>query len=191
MRPPFPFQIVSLNEVIDHLDIAALRKLNQLSLNFFVQADSWGADDWAPWVAGALAKLGSQTSTTSTPAPSLTAPQSTSSSSPPPSPSSSSTAAVEDDSQATSSNLQSLHLRLEFSFTEADDIYVNLSPWRAVDNILSSDFPRLQKVKVDVVCRDEGTTPFLESLLVDLRAQFPKMSKKGFLRVQEGPECFI
>lgn len=186
---PPSFQTVSLNEVIDHLDIAALRKLNQLSLNFFVQADSWGADNWAPWVAGALAKLGSQTSSTPTSASPLTPTQLTSSS-PPHSPSSPSTPA-EDGYQATSSNLQSLHLRLEFSFTDADDIYINLSPWRAVDNILSSDFPLLRKVKVDVVCRDEDTTPFLESLLVDLRAQFPKMSKKGFLCVQEGPECFI
>lgn len=61
-----------------------------------------------------------------------------------------------------------------------------------MDDVLGfqDDFPNLREVRVDVVCVDDGTRPFMESLMVDLRAQFPKLVRRGILRVLEGRECY-
>lgn len=174
------------DDVVDHLDLSALPNLSYLSFNFFVQADNWGADNWAPWLAAALAKLSSRSSSFSqspTPPSSLSSPSSTSSSS--------NLSPIFDYHRSTSRNrIETIRIRLEFGFTEADDLYLDLSKWRRVDDVLcfQDDFPHLREVRVDVVCVDDATKPFLESLLVDLKAQFPKLTWRGLLRIQEGRE---
>lgn len=175
----------------DHLELAALRSLRHLYFNFFVQADSWGADDWAPWVARTMNKFACPMISS---APLSSTPLSVS-----PSSSSSSTCLSSNLSLTSPSHhltppslshniLETLRIRLEFGFTESDDLYVNLSRWRSVDDALGfrDDFPCLRAVSIDVVCVDDGTKPYLESLMVEIKAQFPKMTRRGILHVSEG-----
>ncbi|KAF5351127.1 hypothetical protein D9756_008206 [Leucocoprinus leucothites] len=184
----FPAWPVSHEDtVIDHINFSALLNLRHVYFNFFIQADSWGADDWAPWVARTMNKLSypmtSSTRLLSTPL--SVSPSSSVSSS---SSSLSLTSPNHLIQQRERNKLETIRIRLEFGFTECDDLYVNLSRWRSVDNVLAfrDDFPMLREVRVDVVCVDDGTNPFLDSLLVEIRAQFPKLTKRGILHVTEG-----
>ncbi|KAF9443488.1 hypothetical protein P691DRAFT_764214 [Macrolepiota fuliginosa MF-IS2] len=171
------------NNAIEHIIFSDLLNLRHLCFNFFIQADNWGADDWAPWVASTLIKLASRSSSTSL-SPALLSSSPSSSSSPSVCPSS-----FADSHENTRMNkLEVVRIRLEFGFTEADDLYLDLSKWRWVDDVLcfQDNFPNLREVEFDLVCVDDATEPFFEGLLVELRAQFPKLIRRGVLRVQEG-----
>ncbi|KAJ3573405.1 hypothetical protein NP233_g2447 [Leucocoprinus birnbaumii] len=197
----FPAWPVSHEEtMIDHIDFSALLNLRYIYFNFFIQADSWGADDWAPWVARTMNKLSyPMIPSTRFPSTPLSVSPSSSFGSSSSSSSSSSTSLASSELSLTAPNrlplhqpgpnrIESIRIRLEFGFTECDDLYLNLSHWRSVDNVLAfrDDFPSLKEVRVDVVCVDDGTRPYLDSLLVEIKAQFPKLTKRGIVHVAEG-----